>query len=373
MGLEVLLTEGIIDEVLGQLKSGKEAEVWLVRRADEILAAKIYKEREHRSFKNNAEYKEGRTVRNTRTQRAMTKGSKFGRAAAEEEWKAAEADALFKLHASGARVPKPSMFFEGVLLMEVVIDAEGHPAPRLVDAAIARENAMAMYTDLRAQVVRLLCADLIHGDLSEFNVLLSWDGPTLIDFPQVISAAQNSRAEHFFKRDVDNLRRFFGSLDPAVAQRASDADEIWRAYVRRELSPAFVPSGNRPAPQPQNRNPRQTGRDPKQPNSQQQNRQQQNRQQPGRGQPQSGQQPSGQQPNGQQQGGRQQQGRQDGAQPPNGTKRRDGSRSPREQSLEVKAAGGTGRTPVVSFVPRPGQPAAAQPGSPNQPRRRRRR
>ncbi len=321
MGLQVLLTEGIIDEVLGQLKSGKEAEVWLVRRAEEILAAKIYKEREHRSFKNNAEYKEGRTVRNTRTQRAMTKGSKFGRAAAEEEWKAAEADALFKLHASGARVPKPSMFFEGVLLMEVVIDAEGHPAPRLVDASISRERAVELYTDLRGQVVRLLCADLIHGDLSEFNVLLSWDGPTLIDFPQVISAAQNSRAEHFFKRDVDNLRRFFGNLDPTIAQRESDADEIWRAYVRRELSPAFVPSGNRPQPQKNQR----PARSP---------REQSKGGQPPRGQPQ------------------QQKRTQQRAAPP---------RPSRGQSRdEPTSRSGTNpvRTPAVSFVPRPVPTAA---------------
>ncbi len=255
----MLLTEGIIDEVLGQLKSGKEADVWLVRRAEEILAAKIYKEREHRSFKNNAEYKEGRQVRNTRTQRAMAKGSKFGRESDEAEWKAAEADALFKLHATGARVPRPVMFFEGVLLMDVVVDPEGHAAPRLVDASIPPEKGMSMYEDLRCQAVKLLCADLIHGDLSEFNVLLAWDGPTIIDFPQVISAAQNSRAEHFFKRDIDNLRRFFATLDPAVGLRESDADEIWRAYVRRDLTADFVPTGRairKPqAPQSRNRHP----------------------------------------------------------------------------------------------------------------------
>ena len=253
--LQTLLTEGIIDEVLGQLKSGKEAEVWLVRRAEEILAAKIYKEREHRSFKNNAEYKEGRHVRNTRTQRAMDKGSRFGREAEEAEWKAAEADALFTLHAAGARVPRPVMFFEGVLLMDVVVDPEGHAAPRLVDAQIPREKGLAMYEELRMQAVRLLCADLIHGDLSEFNVLLAWDGPTIIDFPQVISAAQNSRAEHFFKRDLDNLRRFFSGIDPAVGERESDADEIWRAYVKRDLTADFVPSGRvaRKQHQPQGR------------------------------------------------------------------------------------------------------------------------
>ncbi len=256
--LQMLLADGIIEEVLGQLKSGKEAEVWLVRHGGETVAAKIYKERDFRSFKNNAEYKEGRQVRNTRTQRAMDKGSRFGQQAAEEAWKAAEATALSQLHAAGVRVPKPVMFYEGVLLMEVVIDAEGHVAPRLVDAAIPPEAAAGLYQALRGQAVKMLCADLIHGDLSEFNVLLAHDGPMLIDLPQVISAAQNSRSEHFFKRDIDNLRRFFAQLDPAIGQRHSDGDEIWRAYVRRELTHDFEPTGRMGSPPPaQGRGPQQ--------------------------------------------------------------------------------------------------------------------
>ncbi len=257
--LQMLLADGIIDEVIGQLKTGKEAEVWLVRHRGETVAAKIYKEREFRSFKNNAAYKEGRQVRNSRTQRAMNSGSRFGQKAAEAEWKAAEADVLGRLHAAGARVPKPVLFYEGVLLMEVVIDAEGRVAPRLVDAAIARAEAQAMYEVVRAQVVKMLSADLIHGDLSEFNVLLAYDGPVVIDFPQVVGAAQNSRAEHFFKRDLENVRRFFATIDPALNARRGDGDEIWRAYVRRELTPDFVPTG-RPPPPPSGQGQRPPGR-----------------------------------------------------------------------------------------------------------------
>ena len=250
MSIEQLLEDGVIDEALGRLKSGKEADVWLVRHHDEVLCAKVYKERHVRSFKNNAGYKEGRAVRNTRTQRAIDKGSRFGQAAAEQEWKAAESDALHKLHAQGVRVPAPVLFYEGILLMKLVLDAEGHPAPRLIEAQLTPEQARAFYEDLRAQVVKMLSADLIHGDLSPYNVLLGAEGPTIIDFPQVVSAAQNSTAESFFKRDVENLRNFFAGVDPSLLQRTGDAQEIWRAYVRRELTPDFVPSGK---PQPEAR------------------------------------------------------------------------------------------------------------------------
>ena len=298
-------------------------------------------------------------------------------------WKAAEADALFKLHATGARVPKPVMFFEGVLLMDVVVDPEGHAAPRLVDAAIPREKGMSMYEDLRTQAVKLLCADLIHGDLSEFNVLLAWDGPTIIDFPQVISAAQNSRAEHFFKRDVDNLRRFFATIDPAVGLRESDADEIWRAYVRRDLTAEFIPTGrvvrkqqqqsqgrNRPprgGPQPAAKPagaevsyrgrapqaaspaaPTQQQRQPQQPRQQQQPRQPQ---QPRQNQP--------QQPREQQQQARQPQPqRQPYSQPPN---------QPRPSATRP----GLPSTPGVAGAPL--VPGAATPGGSSRRRRRRRR
>ncbi len=243
--LATLLADGVIEEVCARLKSGKEADLWLVRHGGEIVAAKVYKARQARSFRNNAGYKEGRQVRDTRTQRAIDRGSRFGRGAAEEAWKAKEAEALHALHAAGVRVPKPVLFYEGVLLMELVVDAHGRPAPRLVDAHVARDVAAVMYADLRGQVVRMLGCDVIHGDLSPYNVLLGWKGPVVIDFPQVVGAAHNSQAESFFQRDFDNLRRFFTGIDPALREAASDAREIWRAYVRRELTPDFVPSAKR--------------------------------------------------------------------------------------------------------------------------------
>jgi RIO kinase 1 len=249
--LEVLLADGVLDEVCGRLKSGKEADLWLVRHGGELVAAKVYKARLARSFRNNAEYKEGRQVRNTRTQRAMDRGSRFGHAAAEEAWKTKEADALHTLHAAGVRVPKPVLFYEGVLLMELVVDPHGHPAPRLVDAHVERDAAAALYADLRAQAVRMLRCDLIHGDLSPYNVLLGRQGAVVIDFPQVIGAAHNSQAESFFQRDLENLRRFFAAIDPALRAAGNDAREIWRAYVRRELTPDFVPSGRPPPASPQ--------------------------------------------------------------------------------------------------------------------------
>ncbi|WP_375768541.1 hypothetical protein NR798_43825 [Archangium gephyra] len=241
--LQVLLADGVIDEVVGRLKSGKEADVYLVRHHGEVVAAKIYKEREHRNFRNNSGYREGRQVRNSRTARAIAKGSRFGVQAAEDAWKTAEADALGKLHAAGVCVPKPVMFYEGVLLMELVLDLEGHPAPRLEEAALTAEEASALYADLRNQAIRMLCCDLIHGDLSAFNILLGNRGATIIDFPQVVDAAANSQAEFFFKRDVENLRRYFELADPSLRARAGDASEIWRAYTKRELTPDFVPTG----------------------------------------------------------------------------------------------------------------------------------
>jgi RIO kinase 1 len=240
--LATLLADGVIEEVCARLKSGKEADLWLVRHGGEIVAAKVYKARQVRSFRNNSGYKEGRQVRDTRTQRAMDRGTRFGQVAAEEAWKAKEADALYALHAAGVRVPKPVLFYEGVLLMELVVDANGRPAPRLVEAHVARDVAAALYADLRGQVVRMLGCDVIHGDLSPYNVLLGCQGPVVIDFPQVVGAAHNSQAESFFQRDFENLRRFFAGVDPALRTAANDAREIWRAYVRRELTPDFVPS-----------------------------------------------------------------------------------------------------------------------------------
>jgi len=246
--LDLLLAEGIIDEICGRLKSGKEADISAVRRGDQILAAKVYKDRATRSFKNNADYKEGRKVRNSRTQRAIDSGGKFGRDSEEQAWKSAEADALYKLVGSGVRVPAPVMFYEGVLLMELVSGVDGQVAPRLIDVAIPPDDAMGIYADLVSQIISMLCCDLIHGDLSPYNILLGADGPTIIDFPQVVSAAHSTRAEFFFLRDFDNVLRFLVGFDPSLAVHRADGRAIWRAYVGRELTPQFVPP---PPPPPQ--------------------------------------------------------------------------------------------------------------------------
>jgi len=240
--LDTLVSEGILDDVLGRLKSGKEADVFRVVYRGDVVLAKVYKDRDQRSFKNNAAYKEGRAVRNTRTQRAMDKGSRFGRGEDEDEWKASEARCLHRLHAAGVRVPTPVMFYEGVLLMELVTDSAGNAAPRLVEAAFDPALAAGFYRDLRSQIVKMLCCDLIHGDLSPYNVLLSGEGPTLIDFPQTISAAHNSQSESFFRRDFDGVQQFFARIDRSLLACNGDGREIWKTYARRELSPDFVPA-----------------------------------------------------------------------------------------------------------------------------------
>ena len=246
-----LLDEGIISEVLGRLQSGKEAEVFIVRYAERVVAAKVYKDRAQRSFKNKSAYQEGRGVRNSRDQRAMGKRSSFGRDTEEEAWKSAEVDAMYKLHAADVRVPEPVLFFEGVLLMDLVLDAEGVTARRLIDTTLSAEQANAAYHDMLVQLVRMLSCDLIHGDLSPYNVLWAAGGPTIIDFPQIVSAAQNSNSERFFMRDAENILGHFRALDPRLDARRGDATEIWRAYMRRELTPDFVPSGRLRPPPPQ--------------------------------------------------------------------------------------------------------------------------
>ena len=239
--LDVLLADGVIDEILGRIKSGKEATISMVRRGDAVLAAKVYKDRATRSFKNNVQYKEGRKDRNTRTQRAMDSGGKFGRDSAEQAWKSAEADALYRLVDTGDANAAPVMFYEGVLLMELVLDEHGRPAPRLEEVTIERDAVMGVYCDLLAQLISLLCCDLVHGDLSPYNILLAADGPTIIDFPQVISASHYTRAEHFFLRDFDNVHSHLASIDPALWPHRVDGRAIWQAYVRRDLTPQFVP------------------------------------------------------------------------------------------------------------------------------------
>src|SRR5580700_7079777 len=269
-GFEHLLEEGVISEVLGRLQSGKEAEVYVVRFGGKVVAAKVYKDRATRSFKNNSSYKEGRTVRNTRSQRAMDRGSTFGKAAAEDAWKSAEANALYKLHAEGVRVPTPVLFLDGVLLMELVLDAHGEPAKRIIDTHLTVEDANLAYHDMVAQLVRILSCDLIHGDLSPYNVLWAADGPTVIDFPQVVSASHNSSSERFFLRDAENILGHFARIDRSLLARRSDAWEIWQAYLRRELTPDFRPTGNRHyrAPPTQHRSPPAPHRPPQPPQPQ---------------------------------------------------------------------------------------------------------
>jgi RIO kinase 1 len=250
--LEPLLEDGIIDEIMGRLKSGKEADIYRVRRGGEVIAAKVYKDRATRSFKSNADYKEGRQVRSSRTKRAIESGSRFGRESEEEEWKSAEADALGKLFAAGLRVPRPVMFYEGILLMELVTDSQGNAAPRLIELTPTPAAAHALYVDLRSQIVGMLCLDLIHGDLSPYNILDGADGATIIDFPQIVSAPHNTRAEYFFRRDFENVREFLAGFDPALREYYGDARKIWSAYAARELTPAFVPTA--PAPAFQGRN-----------------------------------------------------------------------------------------------------------------------
>ncbi|HVV86305.1 MAG TPA: RIO1 family regulatory kinase/ATPase [Kofleriaceae bacterium] len=248
--LDVLLDDGVIDEVLGRLKSGKEADISLVTQRGQVLAAKVYKDRATRSFKNNVDYKEGRKTRNTRTQRAMDGGGRFGREAAEQAWKSAESAALSRLAAVGVRVPRPVLFYEGVLLMELVLGHDGRPAPRLIDVAIDPAAAGALFVDLRRQIIAMLCCDLIHGDLSPYNILAGAAGPTIIDFPQVISAAHNSRAAFFFQRDFDNVLRHLAATDPTLTRHAGDGRAIWTAYTGRFLTPEFVPPPQAPRPPP---------------------------------------------------------------------------------------------------------------------------
>jgi RIO kinase 1 len=229
--LQVLIDEGLVDSVLRQLKSGKEAEVFVVRCGDETRAAKVYKAATHRSFRQAVDYTENRKVKNSRQARAMAKGTRYGREQQEAAWQSAEVDALFRLAAAGVRVPKPFHFFEGVLLMELVADADGHAAPRLNDVPYTPEAARAHHALLLREVVRMLCAGVVHGDLSEFNILLAQDGPVIIDLPQAVDAAGNNHAPRMLLRDVDNLRRFFGQFAPALLGTAY-GPEIWDLYQR---------------------------------------------------------------------------------------------------------------------------------------------
>lgn len=239
--IDVLVEDGIVDAIVQRVKAGKEAEVYVVRKGEEYLAAKVYKERTQRNFKNNVGYMEGRLVRNSRDQRALAKRTKYGVDLAEDAWMQTEHDALSTLVAAGVRAPRPELFYEGVLLMELVLDPEGQPAPRLSEVSLSREEALAMHRDVIGQVVRMLTCDLIHGDLSPFNILLAWNGPTIIDMPQVVKAAHNSQAQQFLVRDVRNVTEHFARFAPELKARVHDGHTIWRKYEQRELTPEYFP------------------------------------------------------------------------------------------------------------------------------------
>ena len=234
--LQPLVAEGLVDEVIRQLMSGKEATVYLVRCGEEIRCAKVYKDIKQRSFRNNASYQEGRKTKNSRQARAMEKGSRYGRQMQEEAWQSAEVDALYRLAAAGVRVPQPYICHEGVLLMDLVTDADGHPAPRLNDIELSHEQALEFHARLLNEVVRMLCAGIIHGDLSEYNILVGSDGPVIIDLPQAVDAAGNSNAGPMLERDVANLASYFSRFAPELAG-SEYGKEIWRLYQAGRLSP----------------------------------------------------------------------------------------------------------------------------------------
>ncbi len=234
--LEPLLEDGLIDEVIRPLMSGKEASVYVVRCGSELRCAKVYKEANKRGFRQAAEYQEGRKVRNSRDARAMAKGSKYGRREREETWQNAEVSALFRLANAGVRVPKPYDFLDGVLLMEMIGDGEGDAAPRLNDVDLTPEDAREFHAFMIGEIVKMLCAGLVHGDLSEFNVLLDPQGPVIIDLPQAVDAAGNNHAFRMLERDVGNMAAYFGQFAPELLYTRY-AKEMWALYEDGKLTP----------------------------------------------------------------------------------------------------------------------------------------
>ncbi|MCL5801652.1 MAG: phosphotransferase [Gammaproteobacteria bacterium] len=240
--IEPLVEEGLVDAVIRQLMSGKEAMVYVVRCGEEIRCAKVYKEANKRSFRQATEYAEGRQVKNSRRARAMGKSSRYGRKAQEEAWQSAEVDALYRLAAAGVRVPRPYDFLEGVLLMELVTDDNGNAAPRLNDLALTAEQAREYHRTLIRQVVRMLCAGIVHGDLSEYNVLVGSEGPVIIDLPQAVDAASNNAAASMLERDVARLAAYFGRFAPALLT-TDYGKEIWSLYQSGKLQPEIELTG----------------------------------------------------------------------------------------------------------------------------------
>ena len=237
-----LVDDGLVDEVLRPLMSGKEADVFVVRCGSNIRCAKVYKEAGKRSFKKAAQYTEGRKVRNSRRARAMEKGSKFGRKQQEETWQNAEVDALYRLASAGVRVPQPYGCFDGVLLMELITDEDGAVAPRLNDVSMSEEQALEDHALVMQYVVRMLCAGLVHGDLSEFNVLVDENGPVIIDLPQAVNAAGNNNARAMLERDVGSMTAYYGLFAPQLLTTRY-AQEIWEHYEEGDLHPDIELSG----------------------------------------------------------------------------------------------------------------------------------
>ncbi|MDB6012821.1 MAG: serine/threonine protein kinase involved in cell cycle control [Gammaproteobacteria bacterium] len=233
-GLQPLIDDGVIDEVLRSLKSGKEATVYVVRTGAQIRCAKVYRDMAQRSFQKRAQYQEGRKVRGSRQARAMSKSTRFGRKEQESAWKNAEVDALYKLVAADVRVPKPYGYFNDVLIMELVTDAAGNPAPRLGEVDLSPELALDYHQFLIRQIVRMLSLGLIHGDLSEFNVLVAPDGPVIIDLPQAVNAAGNNNAFAMLERDVNNIRNTLGRFAPELLE-TQFAREMWSLFQQGEL------------------------------------------------------------------------------------------------------------------------------------------
>lgn len=240
--IQPLIEDGLVDEVLRPLMSGKEAIVYLVRCGDDIRCAKVYKDVAERSFKKAVQYQEGRKVRNTRRQRAMEKGSRFGRDEQEKVWQTAEVDALYKLRDAGVRVPEPFGCFDGVLLMELITDADGEVAPRLNDILIPNERVVEDHDTMMHYVLRMLCVGLVHGDLSEFNVLQAADGPVIIDLPQAVNAAGNNNAPAMLARDVANITRYYSQYVPELAETRY-AEELWALHDTGELHPDIKLTG----------------------------------------------------------------------------------------------------------------------------------
>lgn len=240
--IQPLVDDGLVDEVLRPLMSGKEAAVYVVRCGSDIRCAKVYKEAGKRSFKQAMQYQEGRTVRNSRRARAMEKGSRFGRSEQEEAWQNAEVDALFRLADAGVRVPRPYGCFEGVLLMELITDGQGDVAPRLNDVSMSAEQAREDHAVMMHYVMRMLCAGLVHGDLSEFNVLVDDDGPVIIDLPQAVDAAANNHAEWMLERDVHSITTYYSQYAPELLDTRY-AKEIWALYKNGALHPEVTLTG----------------------------------------------------------------------------------------------------------------------------------